>query len=122
MDGSEAVKVLHGLLGWIDNQSELIERTRAACLPDCVTPMLVDSPEGHVRSGNDGAVFVRMRLSQATDAADLRAMNVLPFYLPRDVRAFDFQWQRTVQRGDSKSYDESEKHDRMDHPSPIYSF
>ncbi|EJC98746.1 uncharacterized protein FOMMEDRAFT_161579 [Fomitiporia mediterranea MF3/22] len=106
-DGSEAVKVLHGLLGWIDAQSEVIERTRVACLPGCVTPMLVDSPEGHVRSGDDGAVFVRMRPSSSSviDAAvgssnDLRAVNKIPSYFPCNVCAFEFIW-RAEQQGQS---------------------
>ncbi|KAI5122386.1 hypothetical protein M0805_004143 [Coniferiporia weirii] len=97
-DGTEAVKVLHGVLGWIDSQSELIERTRAAGLPGCVTSMLVDSPEGHVRSGNDGAVFVRMRPSRATDSADLRALNVLPSYFPCEVCEYAFVWRRAEQQ------------------------
>ncbi|KAL5533735.1 hypothetical protein ACEPAG_195 [Sanghuangporus baumii] len=91
-DGTEAVKVLHGLLGWVDSQSEIIERARVACAPGCVAPMLVDSPEGHVRSGNDGAVFVRMRTSSLTDAVTLNALNVLPSYFPCDVRAHEFSW------------------------------
>ncbi|KAH8110607.1 hypothetical protein DFH11DRAFT_1842816 [Phellopilus nigrolimitatus] len=83
-----------GALGWIDSQSELIERTRAACLPGCVTSMLVDSPEGHVRSGNDGAVFVRMRPSCASDGANFREANVIPSYFPCDVCEYEFMWQR----------------------------
>lgn len=91
-DGCDAVKVLHGRLGWIDSQSRLIERTPLACPPGCVTSMLVDSPEGRVRSGNDGAVFVRMRPSSVTDDFNLKALNAVPSYFPCDVRDFEFRW------------------------------
>ncbi|THH03956.1 hypothetical protein EW145_g5873 [Phellinidium pouzarii] len=97
-DETEAVKVLHGALGWINSDSELIERARAAGLPGCVTSMLVDSPDGHVRSGNDGAVFVCMKPSRATDDTNLRGLNVLPSYFPCEVCEFEFKWQRDEQQ------------------------
>ena len=96
-DGSESLKVLHGLLGWIDSQSEVVERTRVSCGPGCVAPVLVDSPEGHVRSGDDGAVFVRLRPSSATDAIHLKALNALPSYFPCDARDYEFSWQHVEQ-------------------------
>ncbi|TDL26436.1 hypothetical protein BD410DRAFT_521178 [Rickenella mellea] len=91
-DGTNAVKVLQGTLGWIDSHGVLIERTRDAGLPGCVTSLLVDSPEGYVRSGNDGAVFVRMRPSETTSDANLRAVNVVPQHFPCEVRDVEFVW------------------------------
>ncbi|KAL5535981.1 hypothetical protein ACEPAF_4075 [Sanghuangporus sanghuang] len=117
-DGTEAVKVLHGLLGWVDSQSEIIERARVACAPGCVAPMLVDSPEGHVRSGNDGAVFVRMRPSSLTDAVTLKALNVLPSYFPCDVRAHEFSWHVLERDGrDEKTNDISSTNDSYHLPA-----
>ena len=117
-DGSEAVKVLHGLLGWVDSQSEIIERSRVACAPGCVTLMLVDSPEGHVRSGDDGAVLVRMRPSDLTDATSLKALNVLPSYFPCDVRAHEFSW-RSRDGQDGITNTKSSADDCTDVSSPM---
>lgn len=93
-DGDDAVKVLHGTLAWIDSRSTLIERTRASGLPGCTVPMLVDAPEGDVHSGNEGAVFIRMRPSTRTASADLSVKNSLPSHFPFEVREHGFEWKR----------------------------
>lgn len=92
-DGVDAVKVLHGSLGWIDNHDRLVERSLASGEPGCATSMLVDCHEGSVRSGNGGAVFIRLRPSRVTDASVLRALNVLSTYFPCDVCEYDFRWE-----------------------------
>ncbi|KLO10130.1 hypothetical protein SCHPADRAFT_832978 [Schizopora paradoxa] len=92
-DGAEAVKVLHGSLGWIDQSSGgTIERTRFPGPPGRAISMIVDCYEGLVRSGNDGAVFIRLRPSHLTDDTSLRTLNVLPAYFPCDVREHVFSW------------------------------
>lgn len=95
-DSSEAVKVLQGSLGWLDSQSDLIERTCASRHPGCATSMVVDSPDGHVRSGGDGAVFIRMRPSKETNTCTLRALNTLPSFYPCDVRDHTFAWKQAA--------------------------
>lgn len=92
-DGTDAVKVLHGSVGWIDGHDRLVERTRASGKPSCTTSMLVESHEGTVRSGNDGAVFIRLRPSTATDNSSLEGLNTLPSYFPCSVCEFDFVWE-----------------------------
>jgi len=94
-DGGEAVKLLHGSLGWVDQQSGggVIERTRFPGAPGRAISMFVDCHEGLVRSGNDGAVFIRWRpLHLMDDDVSLRTLNVLPSYFPCDVREHVFTW------------------------------
>ena len=99
--GCDAIKVLHGVLGWVDDQSELIERSRATGPPGCVTSMLVDSSDGHVRSGNDGAVFVRLRPTTTVLKENLydgpsnswkQVINVIPEQYPYDIQKYEFKW------------------------------
>ena len=128
-DGMEAVKVLHGSLGWIDQYSgSVVERNahlNSHSLPSSYSPisslssipswghsgggaailsmtsMLVDSSEGFVRSGNEGAVFIRFRPSRdLTTDADLRALNVFPSYYSYDVLEHQFIW-KDCDRGQS---------------------
>lgn len=101
-DGNDAVKVIYGKLGWIDSNSVLIERTRVSGLPGCAVPMLVDSPAGDINSGNEGAVFVRMRPSSlfpshnamVTSAADMMpVLNAIPSCFLCEARDHEFSWQ-----------------------------
>lgn len=99
LDVTDAVKVLQGKLGWIDGSSEIIERIPVASPPGCVTSMLVDCPEGVIRSGDEGAVFLKMRPSARTDCCTLMAHNILPSFLPCNAREFSFTWEEPCNDG-----------------------
>ena len=98
-DVSEAVTVVHGKLGWIDASSELIERTPVAAPPGCVASMLVDCPEGVLRSGDEGAVFLKMRPSARAVCSQLDAYNTVPPFFPCVVREYQFAWEELHREG-----------------------
>ena len=63
--------------------------------------MLVDSSDGHVRSGNDGAVFVRLRPTTTVHKENLydnpsnswkQVTNVIPEQYPYDIQKYEFKW------------------------------
>lgn len=92
-DENDAIKVLYGTVAWIDSQSVLIERTRASGLPGCAVPMLVDAPAGDVHSGNEGAMFIRLRTSSITAKnSNLDILNLLPSHFPYEVCEYQFEW------------------------------
>lgn len=97
-DGSNAIKVLRGSIGWIDTRGELIERSQVSAAPGCVTCMLVDSREEYVRSSDDGAVFVRLRPSNKTTDFDLRAFNYLPHHFSSEICSVEFLWTRACRQ------------------------
>ena len=100
-DRATYVKVLDGVLAWVDSRGEIVERGRVGARPGEVASMRVDTSDGIVRSGGEGCVCLRMRgeeLNRYGSGAkqELRGRNVLPRCFEWEVREWAFLWKRAT--------------------------
>ena len=110
------IKVLDGTLAWVDSYDSIVERTRVTARPGSSASLIVDAPEGVIRSGGEGCVCLRARADTTAPGfsvlleeekkrkarqqqQQLRVWSALPKWVEWEVGEWAFMWRKVKREG-----------------------
>ncbi|CAF1126501.1 unnamed protein product [Adineta steineri] len=98
------VKVLSGVLMWVDSSTKTNQSRTFLCQPKSICSLEVNSDDKRVKTGNDGAIFIVMQMPkgmndvpQFDSIGKVMLENSLPEHCPEEARKLSFKFTKADQ-------------------------